>query len=112
MIWVLLFVALAATGTLIRALLSHRLNDEAFPYGTLLINVAGSFGLGLLANCSPDVATTVGTAGLGSFTTFSTLTHQSITLSANGRWSRAAGYLAVSLIAGIAAAWGGLALAG
>ncbi len=111
MIWVVVFVGLAVLGTLARALISQRLNSNAFPYGTLFINVAGSFALGLLANASPNAATSLGTAGLGSFTTFSTLAHQSISLGAHKRVFKAASYLTISVVAGIIAAWAGLALA-
>ena len=46
----------------------------AFPYGTLVINLSGSFLLGLVTGLalSTDAALIVGTATIGSYTTFST----------------------------------------
>jgi fluoride exporter len=45
-----------------------------FPLGTLVVNLSGSFALGLLTGLSVtgDTLLLVGTATLGSFTTFST----------------------------------------
>ncbi len=111
MIWIGLFVGLAIVGTLARTLIIQRLNNDTTPYGTLFVNIVGSFVLGLLANASPNVVTSLGAAGLGSFTTFSALTYESVSLGARHRFFKAASYLAISVVAGIIAAWAGLALA-
>ncbi|MDH3754298.1 MAG: CrcB family protein [Acidimicrobiia bacterium] len=107
----LAFVVLALAGTVARAVTGDRLNHPDLPVGTFVVNVVGSFLLGLVATRSPEIVTIVGTGALGSFTTFSTLTYESVTLIDHGRGRRAAGYLTVTIVAGIAAAWLGLRIA-
>jgi len=101
----LAFVAFAGIGTLARFLIA-RLNG-AFPVGTLLVNVIGSFLLGLTVSAIPDHATLIGVGLLGSFTTFSTLANESITMAEQGA-RRAVTYLGITLVAGVLAAWLGL----
>ena len=108
------FVALAATGTVVRAVAGRRFNRPgAFPIGTLLVNVGGSFALGLLHRVAPPAATILGTGLLGATTTFSTLVADTAVLARAqaGRRRAAATYLAVTLVAGLAAAATGRALA-
>ncbi|HWM33566.1 MAG TPA: CrcB family protein [Pseudolysinimonas sp.] len=97
----------------IDALLPH--GDADFPLSTLLINVAGSFALGLLvARVWPSapawLRAGLGTGVLGSFTTFSAVIASVAVLSLAGRPLVAAAYLALSLVVGLAAAWAGLRL--
>jgi fluoride exporter len=63
----------------------------AFPYGTLIINLAGSFVLGLFLAASterllvdPRLRLFLATGFLGAFTTFSTFTYESAELMLNG----------------------------
>ena len=76
---------LAAAGALARALAGRRLN-RALPVGTVLVNVSGSFALGLLAGAAPPVVTAVGTGGLGAYTTFSSFARDAVALAEDGRW--------------------------
>ena len=62
-----------------------------FPYGTLTVNVLGSFGLALFgawfgarSGMSPQLRLLVGTGFFGAFTTFSTFASESITLMDDG----------------------------
>ena len=62
-----------------------------FPYGTLMVNVLGSFGLALFgvwfgarSGMSPQLRLLVGTGFFGAFTTFSTFASESITLMDDG----------------------------
>ena len=103
------FIALAAAGALTRALVGRALN-RGFPTGTLLINVSGSFALGLLHGASPAALTTVGTGGLGAYTTFSSFSRDAIALVEEGRRVAAVIYVASTLIAGVAAAAAGIVL--
>ena len=98
------FVVLAVAGTLLRATTAQRYNSPTWPWGTLGVNVLGSFALGLLAGSGNPVMTAVGIGGLGSLTTLSTL---AVELTALNR-RRALAYAAVSLILGLAAAFSGL----
>jgi CrcB protein len=97
----------------IDALLPHA--DDAFPWSTLLINVIGSFALGALVARVWQIAphwlkAGLGAGLLGSFTTFSALAVSLATLAEADEWLLAAGYLTVSLVAGLGAATAGLFL--
>ena len=106
-----------AIGTALRltidALLPHP--DEAFPWGTLGVNVLGAFMLGALVSLAWDRTPAWARAGLGpgllgSFTTFSALAVSLVTLVAADQWILAAAYLAASIVLGLAAALLGLRL--
>jgi fluoride exporter len=84
---------------------------EAFPWGTLLINVAGSFLLGVLfvalvePGSGPDWLRAFLTTGLlGAFTTFSTFSVQTVQLAETGRGGLAIAYVLASVLAGVLAA--------
>lgn len=98
------FVVLAVSGALLRASTAQRFNAPTWPWGTLGVNVLGSFALGLLAGSGNPVMTAVGVGGLGSLTTLSTL---AVELTALSR-PRAIAYAAVSLALGLVAAACGL----
>ena len=62
-----------------------------FPYGTLLVNVIGSFGLAFFGvwlsartGMSPQLRLLVGAGFFGAFTTFSTFANESVTLMQGG----------------------------
>jgi fluoride exporter len=93
------------------ALIRH--DDTTFPWSTLLINIVGSFVLGLLVARVWPVAPAWARAGLGaglmgSFTTFSAFAVSLVTLTRSGMTWLALVYLLVSVVAGFAAAWLGL----
>ena len=95
------------------AVLPH--GGAAFPVGTFLINLVGSFLLGLLVARVWPVAPEWLRAGLGpgllgSFTTFSALALSAVELTASGLAESAVLYVAASLVGGIAAAALGLRL--
>lgn len=90
------------------ATLSVRLLGTRFPFGTLLINLTGSFALGwFLARVSrgwavsesAQLAVTVGF--LGAYTTFSTFMYESDDLLRTGLTTRAIFYLVGSLFLGL-----------
>lgn len=87
------------------------------PWATLIINVAGSLTLGLLAgrldrrSAAAWVRPLLATGVLGSFTTYSTFAVETATLLAL-RPAVAAAYVAASLVLGCAAAVAGLRWAG
>ena len=95
------------------ALLPHA--DDAFPWSTLLINVAGSFVLAaLVARVWPRaphwLKAGLGAGLLGAFTTFSALAVSLVSLADAGEWLLGAVYLVTSLVAGHGAAVAGLFL--
>lgn len=88
-----------------------------FPWHTLLVNVSGAFLLGLLMALSVDRGIAgsqarlfLGTGVLGGYTTFSTLSYETVRLLEQGLWSQAAGNMLGSAAAGIVAVLLGLAL--
>lgn len=114
---VLALVLAGAAGAAARYVLDVAVTSRtagAFPWGTLVVNVAGSFLLGGIAGAvaegaAPDAVRTVaGTGFCGAFTTFSTLVYETLALVGDGQWRLAALNLA-TLLAGGAAAAAGLA---
>ena len=93
-----------------------------FPVATFIINVGGAFLLGLvleaLARSGPDTGwwraarLALGPGFLGAFTTYSTFAIESDLLVRGSHVGTAAGYLAASVVAGLAAAWAGMFLGG
>jgi CrcB protein len=82
------------------------------PWGTLAINVAGSFALGALLGTEPTplVAAVVGTGLLGGFTTFSTASFETAVLVLEGRRIAGIGYAFGTLATAVAVAGLGYAL--
>ena len=99
------FVVAAAVGTTVR----WRVSAALGPGGTLLVNLAGAFALGLLASTSGAAATVVGTAGLGALTTVSGIFPETVRL---GRASPllALGYVSLTITGATATAYAGLSL--
>lgn len=103
---------LAVTGAI-------RLFGPGFPWGTVIVNVAGSIAMGVLvvllierlpgggARLAPLLMTGV----LGGFTTFSAFSLDAIQLVERGRWLAAAGYVSSSVILSILGLALGLAIA-
>lgn len=118
----LLLVALgAAVGAPLRYFTDRAVqarHDSVFPWGTLTVNVVGSLVLGLLlggaaAGGIPDaVVTAAGVGFCGALTTYSTFGYETIRLAEGGSVLYGSANVVVSLAAGLAAAWLGLALAG
>ena len=107
----LLFILVAAAGTLARAFATAGQPAGEIPWRTLAVNVTGAFLLGFILTSrlwdDPVVATT---AGLGSLTTFSTVAAETASLIDDGRKGRAMAYVGMTLVVGIAAAWLGLSI--
>ena len=86
-----------------------------FPWNTMLINVSGAFLIGVLMALSLDKGVIsgdwrlfLGTGILGGFTTFSTLSYESIALMQDGLWAAGLANMFGSGIAGLVGAWLGL----
>lgn len=108
-----------AAGALLRYAASgwvHTWAGETFPWGTLTVNVTGSFLLGGVflyldrGGFSPELRQFVTIGLLGAFTTFSTFTFETVALLQDGEWGRALGYAAGSVILGLAAVVAGFAV--
>ncbi|MCU1586857.1 MAG: CrcB protein [Frankiales bacterium] len=107
-----LAVTLAAgLGAVCRYLVDRAVGHDRFPWSTVLINVSGSFLLGLLAGAAGhDLLAVAGTGFAGGFTTLSTLAWETVLLAEHGRPRAAAGNVALSFGAGLLAAAAGLAI--
>lgn len=104
-----------AVGSVARHLIAGGLNDRFHPWGTVVVNVAGSFLIGFFAGrwgLDPDDARSVGlTVGLlGGFTTFSAFSFDIVTLWEGGGVIQSTLVVLLSVGLGLAAAVGGLAL--
>ena len=77
-----------------------------FPYGTMVINVSGAVILGLLTGLAltPSQSLLLGTAAIGSYTTFSTWMLETQRLTEERQYRKAVLNIVVSLALGIAAA--------
>lgn len=82
---------------------------QAFPFGTLAVNLLGAFGLGVLvgASAGADADRLLGTGLIGAFTTFSTWVFESQRLGEDGSLRLGVVNFAVSLVLGGLAAWAG-----
>lgn len=94
-----------------------RIFGLGFPWGTLLINIAGSFLIGVFVESFalrwdlPQAARVFLTVGIcGGFTTFSTFSLESFLLIERGQFGPAAAYIIGSVALSIAALFGGLHL--
>jgi CrcB protein len=85
-IWVALAGGLGAVARFVVDGLVRTRASAAFPVGTVIVNVSGSFTLGLvsglvLAHAAPDgLRLVVGTGFLGGYTTFSTASFETVRL--------------------------------
>lgn len=120
MFHILLVAIGGATGSVARYLTGiamTRLMGPAFPWGTITVNIVGSFAIGLLAElvarklAAPMEMRLLLVVGfLGGFTTFSSFSLDTMALAERGAILAAFGYVAASVILSLAAAFGGLAL--
>ncbi|MBU8878343.1 fluoride efflux transporter CrcB [Bacillus sp. FJAT-29790] len=102
-------------GSLLRyftSVLSVQLWGNQFPFGTLFVNILGAFLLGIFTcrvsqkgNLSPNLVLAIGTGAIGSFTTLSTLSIETVSLIESGAFFSAFLYLLLSMAGGISAAF-------
>jgi fluoride exporter len=112
--------AIGTTGRYFLSGVVARLIGETFPWGTLVINVTGSFIIGFFAALTgPDGRLYVSSTGrqffmtgiCGGYTTFSSFSLQTLNLMNDGEWVRAAANMGLSLTCCLIAVWGGFLLA-
>jgi CrcB protein len=117
MIWYIAFGS--ALGGVARYLLGGWIQSRAgpaFPVGTLVINVTGSFLLGLLyryatdsAAITPELRAMLTIGICGGYTTFSTFSYETVRLLDDGEFARAGAYIALSVAISIVATFLGIA---
>lgn len=86
------------------------LTKGRFPWGIVVVNITGSFALGLVAATIPDAAFIVGVGVLGGYTTFSTAMLDTLTLWRNGERPASVAHLLVTWAGSVLAALAGLGL--
>ncbi|WP_316569941.1 fluoride efflux transporter CrcB [Neobacillus sp. YIM B06451] len=102
-----------AIGSILRFFLTYlHSSGSAMPYGTLFVNLTGSFVLGWFAarftsfkRLHPLLSTAFSTGLIGSYTTFSTFCLEIVNLADAGQYFYSFAYLAVSLAGGIFLSW-------
>lgn len=121
MIW-LAVGAGGALGAMARHALNHVIHQRAlsatFPYGILLVNVAGSFAIGLLAgllagnriHLSHGARTFAIVGFLGGFTTFSSFSLDTLALARDGHPGQAALNIALQVGLSLLGVWAGWAV--
>lgn len=95
----------------------NRMTGAGFPYGTLIVNVAGSCAMGLLyvllveRTALPQELRALLLIGLlGAFTTFSTFSIETLQLVEGGQWLSAWANVLASVTLCLTACWAGLVL--
>jgi CrcB protein len=118
-IW-LAFLAAAIVGACGRYLLDGFVQDRSsgeFPWGTWVINVSGSFVLGLFTGLAlyhalpADAKAVLGTGLCGAYTTFSTFSFETLRLAEGGDSRAGLRNVVLNTGGGLLAAAAGLALA-
>jgi len=93
---------------------------ETFPWGTLLVNVSGSFAIGLFATLTGPDGRWMAPASFrqffmlgicGGYTTFSSFSLQTLNLVEDGQWFKAGANAALSLVLCLVGVWLGHILA-
>lgn len=93
--------------------LVHQFVDKVFPWGTLAVNLSGSFAIGFLwmfceaLAVAPGARTFIFIGILGGYTTFSSFGLETFHLLRDSQWGLAAANVLVANIGGIAMVFGG-----
>lgn len=105
LIWVAMGGALGASLRYIVSELALQAFGKGFPYGTLIVNVSGSFIMGVLFTAlqsgllgSEPWRPWIGIGFLGALTTFSTFSMDSLLLLQQGMWLKAALNIVINVI--------------
>jgi fluoride exporter len=116
---ILFLIALGgAAGSVLRYLVGgavQRSSASGFPFGTMFVNVAGCFLIGIFVRSLLNMQTSAELRALlvvgfcGGFTTFSTFSFETMGLLEGGEYTRATTYVVVSVVSCLAATMAGMA---
>ncbi len=84
------------------------LTKGRFPWGIVVVNITGSFALGVVTSFIPDAAYIVGAGLLGGYTTFSTSVLDAVALWKDGERGASVAQVVVTFGASLVAAVAGL----
>jgi CrcB protein len=116
LLWVCLGAAVGAPGRYLVDRAIQARHDSLMPWGTMLVNVVGSFVVGLLAGLSSTrevpaaLVLALGTGLCGALTTYSTFSYETFRLFEDGARLYALLNVGLSLLAGLGFAVIGYAL--
>jgi CrcB protein len=118
--WIALGSALGGMARYFCSGVAARWFGETFPWGTLIVNVAGSFIIGFFATLTgPDGRVFIGSTArqlvmvgiCGGYTTFSSFSLQTLNLMQDGEWAYAGANVTASVLLCLVAVWAGHMLA-
>jgi fluoride exporter len=118
--WVAIGGAIGSMARHWNTVVANALFGVGFPWGTLFINILGSFVIGFFfaitgpsgrLDASVNARLFVMTGILGGYTTFSAFSLQTLSLFQEGAWLRSGAYVAASVVICLIAVWAGFALA-
>jgi CrcB protein len=106
LIWVTLGSVLGGPARYFLSGFTARRVGETFPWGTMVVNVTGAFAIGVIAAIvnghsllqTPAAWQFAVVGFLGSYTTVSSFSLQTLALARDGEWLRAGGNILLSLI--------------
>ena len=119
-IWIAIGSAIGGVARYWCSGVAARLVGETFPWGTIVVNILGSFIIGFFATLTgPDGRVYVGTLGrqfvmigiCGGYTTFSSFSLQTLNLANDGEWLAAGANITASVVLCLIAVWSGHVLA-
>jgi len=116
LVWVCLGSALGGGARYLVSQAAASLLGPAFPYGTLIVNVIGSYLIGLVMHVglnstliSPTLRIFLTTGVMGGLTTYSTFNYETLRFAVEGDWHLGALNMAATVVACLAAGILGLA---
>ena len=105
LIYIGVFGALGCVSRYLASGWFHSLLGRSLPYGTLMVNIVGSFLLGLLMEgslrstlLSPEVRIGITVGFMGGFTTFSTFSYETIRLIEEGSFLHAGANIVLNVV--------------
>ncbi len=119
-LWIALGGAIGSTGRYWLSGIIAQAFGETFPWGTLIVNVTGSFVIGFFAvltgpdgrvYASSTIRQFVIVGICGGYTTFSSFSLQTLNLMNDGEWLRAGSNIGFSVAICLLAVWAGAMLA-